>query len=479
MTKRYPWRLFFRYFFVQVVLFNFLTLFILFNLSNTSDISRTSAYYYLLLFFCGSLVISGISAWRFTVPIWRISRKVLSLASKKMSKILVEEEDEVYEEGDSEYSELDYALERLRRKLKKRKEQIEREREETQAFMSSVQEGLVSFSLEERLLYFNSQFAATFLEPSQVQNQNVFLTDVFRSPEIYEAFQQVKELGLSQKITLRLNSRLDGDGRFFSVSLYPLRKGRLREVYGVIGVFYDVTDIKKAEQIRIEFVGNASHELRTPLTTVKGYLETLKEDFKSGQLEQVPSFLEIIGRNVDRLIELVNDLLSLSSLDHGSQLKLEPVNALGVSELVVKELAHVASEKNQMIRVTGEVPIFEADLRKVEQVLMNLVSNSIKYIPHGKTIQIRWERGQKNDVILRVIDDGPGIPQEHHARLFERFYRIDKGRSRDAGGTGLGLAIVKHIMTSHGGSISVKSSPGNGAEFTCVFPQRKSPDVSV
>ena len=110
---------------------------------------------------------------------------------------------------------------------------------------------------------------------------------------------------------------------------------------------------------------------------------------------------------------------------------------------------------------------------------MNLVSNSIKYIPNGKTIQIRWERGSKNDVILRVIDDGPGIPQEHHARLFERFYRIDKGRSRDAGGTGLGLAIVKHIMTSHGGSVSVISSPGHGAEFICIFPQRKNSVVSV
>ena len=478
MTKRYPWRLFFRYFFVQVVLFNLLTVTVLFQLSSSSDINRNSAYYYLALFFFGSIVISLISAWRFTVPIWRISRKVMNLASKKMSRLFTEEED-FYEDGDSEYSELDHALERLRRKLKKRKEQLEREREETQAFMSSVQEGLVSFSLDERLLYFNSQFAATFLEPTQMQNTNVFLTNVFRSPEIYEAFQSVKDQGVSYKVTLRMNSRLDGGGRFFSVSLYPLRKGRWREVYGVIGVFYDITDIKKAEQIRIEFVGNASHELRTPLTTVKGYLETLKEDFKAGHLDQVPQFLDIIDRNVERLIELVNDLLSLSSLEHGSQLKLESVNVLGVSELVVKELARAASEKNQMIRVTGEVPKFEADFRKVEQVLMNLVSNSIKYIPQGKTIQIRWERGQKNDVILRVIDDGPGIPEEHHARLFERFYRIDKGRSRDAGGTGLGLAIVKHIMTSHGGSVSVKSSPGIGAEFICIFPQRKSPDVSV
>jgi two-component system phosphate regulon sensor histidine kinase PhoR len=258
-----------------------------------------------------------------------------------------------------------------------------------------------------------------------------------------------------------------------------MRKGRLREVYGVIGVFYDITDIKKAEQIRIEFVGNASHELRTPLTTVKGYLETLREDFKAGNLKQVPDFLEIIGRNVDRLIELVNDLLSLSSLEHSSQLRLEPVSPLAVSELVVRELARAAAEKNQVIRIHGEMPPFQADARKVEQVLMNLVGNAIKYIPEGKTIQIRWEKGPRNEAILRVIDNGPGIPQEHHSRLFERFYRIDKGRSRDAGGTGLGLAIVKHIMQSHGGTVSVKSQLGQGSEFICVFPQRKNPDVTL
>lgn len=385
--------------------------------------------------------------------------------------MLGSEEEDIYEEGDSEYTDIDHALNRLQQKLKKRKEQVEREREESQAFMSSVQEGLVSISLNQKLLYFNSQFAAGFLEPSQLQSENVFVTDVFRSPDIYDAFQTVKSSGQGRKVQVRINSRIDGVGRHFVVSLNPLRKGKTREIYGVIAVFHDITDIKKAEQIRIDFVGNASHELRTPLTSIKGYLETLKGDFNAGQLSQVPDFLNIISNNVDRLINIVNDLLSLSSLEHNnSQLRIEAVNALAISDQVIKELTMLAGEKHQVIRVSGEISPFLADVRKVEQVLLNLVGNAIKYVPDGGQIMVRWEKGPLQETILKVIDNGPGIPEEHHARLFERFYRIDKGRARDAGGTGLGLAIVKHIMQSHGGHVSVTSQLGQGTEFVCIFP---------
>jgi two-component system, OmpR family, phosphate regulon sensor histidine kinase PhoR len=478
MNRRYPWRLFFRFFLTQVILFNFFTLIIVYVLSYDDGFNRPLFTKLLIYFFGASLVISGLSSWRFSMPIWRITKKVLRLSSKRLARLLGSEEEDIYEEGDAEYSEMDFALERLSRKLRKRKEQLEIEREETQAFMSSVEEGLVSVSLDEKLLYFNSQFAATFLQGSQLRAENLFFTDVFRSPEIYEAFRKVKQSGTSQKVFVRMNS-VDGQGRHFSISLNPLRKIKSHEVYGVIGIFHDITDIKKAEQIRIEFVANASHELRTPLTSVKGYLETLKSDFKAGNMAQVPEFLKVISQNVDSLIELVNDLLSLSSLDHGSPLKVETVNALVISDHVIKELARMANEKSQVIRVTGEVPPFQADPGQVEQVLLNLVSNAIKYIPNGKNIHIRWEKGPQGEVVLRVIDNGPGIPEEYHARLFERFYRVDKGRSRDTGGTGLGLAIVKHIMQSHGGSVSVKSQFGEGTEFTCVFPQKKPFHVSL
>nr|WP_232469317.1 ATP-binding protein [Bdellovibrio bacteriovorus] len=224
----------------------------------------------------------------------------------------------------------------------------------------------------------------------------------------------------------------------------------------------------------MDFVGNASHELRTPLTSIKGYVDTLKEDVKTGQIQQAGKFLDIVSRNIDRLMDLVNDMLSINTLEaSNSELKLEMIHPLAISEHVVSELAVMAAEKNITIRVNGDVPPFLADARKVEQVLRNLVSNAVKYIPSGKTIQIRWERDIKEYIILRVIDDGQGIPEQHLDRLFERFYRIDKGRTRDAGGTGLGLAIVKHIMQSHGGTVAVKSIVDQGSEFICSFPIRK------
>jgi two-component system phosphate regulon sensor histidine kinase PhoR len=254
------------------------------------------------------------------------------------------------------------------------------------------------------------------------------------------------------------------------ISLTPLRRAKDQEVYGVIGVFHDITDIKLAEKIRIDFVENASHELRTPLTSVKGYLDTAQEDIKNGQYQQAGQFLDIVSRNVTRLIELVNDLLSLSTLDSNAELKLEMMEPLVISNQVVSELAPMAAAKNQAIRIVGQVPPFLADASKVDQVLRNLVSNAIKYGPEGKMIQVRWETGGPRTVLLKVIDEGPGIPEEHHSRLFERFYRVDRGRSRDIGGTGLGLAIVKHIMEIHGGEVRVESQPGQGSEFVCQFP---------
>lgn len=479
---RFPWLLFLRFFASQVVAFNALMLICLGIDSSLRPQAADGTWSIALIFFGASVVVAAVSSYRFTQPLRRALVKALRVVSKKQARAQGypdPEEADLRGNEPGEYSELEAALDRVEKKLKKRKDQLVREREENAAFMSSVQEGLISVNPEQKLLYFNSQFAAQFLDPEQMRGFAIKLTDVLRVPEILEAFHRVVEQGTTQKVAVRLVTRLDNVPRFFSVSLTPLRKEPGRGVYGVIGIFHDITDIKKAEQIRIDFVGNASHELRTPLTSVKGYVDTLKDDVRSGRLEQASDFLDIISRNVDRLTELVNDLLSLSALEHNSELRLEAVHPLALSDQVMKDLAVMASGKNHLIRVTGDVPPFFADARKVEQVLKNLLSNAIKYVPTDGRIHVRWDIGDRREVVLRVSDNGPGIPEEHHARLFERFYRIDKGRTRDAGGTGLGLAIVKHIMQSHGGSVSLKSRLGEGAEFVCVFPPLKESTAHV
>jgi two-component system phosphate regulon sensor histidine kinase PhoR len=426
--------------------------------------------FYGVFFSAGSLVIALYTSYLFTLPIYKLYLKTLRISDKKNNPDLDFISEDLTEEQIGEFSELEQGLDRLQKKLKKRKDQLQREREEGQAFMSSVQEGLINVSLDERVIFFNSRFATLFLDSEKMQIGQLKLTDIFRTPEVYESFKKVFTTGQTQKSTMKMETRLDNYSRNFLVSLTPLRKTKSNEIYGVIGVFHDITDLKKLEQVRIDFVANASHELRSPLTSVKGYVDTLKDDVKKGQWQQADMFLDIISRNVNRLIELVNDLLTLSSLESHGELKLELINPLQISDLVISDLSILAKEKSQVIVLKSLAEPFLADPGKVEQVLRNLIMNAIKYIPNNKKIQIVWENDDFGNTILRVIDDGPGIPQEHHDRLFERFYRIDKGRSRDQGGTGLGLAIVKHIMLSHNGTIQLKSQLGVGSEFICTFP---------
>lgn len=471
LGERFPWRVFWKFFFYQVVMFNLLALAVMSLLDVRYSLRAFLFNEALLNFFVFSILVAGLTSYRFTRPLQRMITKAQRISSKRFGP--APDEDDLLDDEVDEYSDLDGALNRIQRKMKRNKEQLAQEREEAQAFMSSVQEGVISMSPDQKILYFNSQFAAQFLDPAQMNAAFLTLKDIFRIPEIVEGFTRVLSEGRTYRFTIRLNTKIDNQFRFFAVSVNPLRKAQSREVYGATGIFHDITELKKAEQVRIDFVGNASHELRTPLTSIKGYVETLMEDVRTGHVDQAERFLKIISRNVDRLIELVNDLLSISTLESGStELKLELVNPLQISEQIVAELMVLASEKNQSIRVVGEVPPFMADARKVEQVLRNLVSNAVKYIPQGKSVQIRWEGDANSNVILRVIDDGPGIPPEHHDRLFERFYRIDKGRARDAGGTGLGLAIVKHIMQSHGGTVTLKSTAEKGSEFICTFPRK-------
>lgn len=426
-----------------------------------------------VLFLVLSSIVAAFVAWRYLRPISKISRKLRTVARKHQPGESLQED--IFDDSGDEFSEILSSLHRIDKKYRKKKDQLQREREENQAFMSSVQEGLVSIGTEGELLYFNAQFASLFIDQEQFQKvrlegKSLKLTDVIRIPEIIQAYKRVVETGENQKITVKVSPRLSSQLHYFAVSLAPLKNRDDLETASVIGVFHDISDIKKAEQIRIDFVGNASHELRTPLTSVKGYVETLKGDVQENRFEQVPQFLEIVSKNVDRLIDLVNDLLSLSSLESNPQIKLEEVHALQVSEMVLNELNFMAAEKQIKIFIQADIPPFRADLRKVEQVLRNLVSNAIKYIGHGGEVRIQWSQLSSGETRLSVRDNGPGIAEEHLARLFERFYRIDRGRAREAGGTGLGLAIVKHIMQSHGGSVQVKSQIGVGSEFECAFP---------
>jgi two-component system phosphate regulon sensor histidine kinase PhoR len=231
-----------------------------------------------------------------------------------------------------------------------------------------------------------------------------------------------------------------------------------------------IAALKKAEKMRIEFVANVSHELRTPLTSIKGYTETLLQDLEEGRVAD-PDFLKIILKNSNRLLALINDLLDLSALESGAlEIHVTDTDPREALQHVIERVEPVASAKKTKIVTEIETEILKADSKRLEQVLTNLIDNAIKYCPPQSIITVKfYDEADAN--VLRVCDNGPGIAEKYLDRLFERFYRLDKGRSRETGGTGLGLSIVKHIMQRHNGSVKAESILGQGTTFICRFPK--------
>lgn len=266
--------------------------------------------------------------------------------------------------------------------------------------------------------------------------------------------------------------RLEGVGttRFFQVNALALRGGDdARD--GAILVFHDLTRLRQLEAVRQEFVANVSHELRTPLSVIKSATETLIDGGKNDPAA-LARFLEIIEKHANRLTLLIDDLLLLSTLDSGRmQLDLQPVSLRLAAQETLEDFGSKAAVRG--VTLENHVPealVVRADANRLRQVLSNLVDNAVKYGRTGGQVAINGKSLADGRIELSVRDDGPGIPAEAKARIFERFYRADKARSREQGGTGLGLAIVKHVVQAHGGEVRVESEPGAGAEFFITFP---------
>ena len=234
-------------------------------------------------------------------------------------------------------------------------------------------------------------------------------------------------------------------------------------------VLHDITDLRRADQIRRDFVANVSHELRTPLTAIRGYLEALRDE--PGPSENAQRFIEIIGRQSARMERLVTDLLRLARLDARQEtLERARCDIRHLYQAVAADLAPAIQSKQQ--RVTIDVPPdasdVQADPAKLQDIVRNLVENAVNYSPDGAELQLSAARADDR-ISLTIADSGPGIPPQDLTRVFERFYRVDKSRSRP-GGTGLGLAIVKHLVELHGGEVAASNRPAGGAVFTVTLP---------
>jgi two-component system phosphate regulon sensor histidine kinase PhoR len=351
------------------------------------------------------------------------------------------------------------ALNRMAEELSARLEKLRAERAKLEAMISSMEEGVIPIDADGRIEGANA--AARALFELRDAPQGLRLWEVIRLPGLEDASLKALRGRSPVRDSFEVGSRV------LSVRLSPVSDGQ-----GVVLVAHDITEDRRYDTLRREFVANVSHELRTPLSVVQGYAETLLEgawkDEKSAQ-----EFLGIIDKNVRRLSSIVTDLLDLSKLESGGQvLEPRPVDVRMLVERVGEAFRPVAVRKRQQLQVevapnAGSV---EADGSLLERALSNLVDNALKYTPEGGRVRV-WGGTEGGQTILTVEDNGMGIPEADLPRIFERFYRVDKSRSRDLGGTGLGLSIVKHIIQLHGGTISVKSTVGNGSNFSVRLPQ--------
>ncbi|WP_419959224.1 two-component system histidine kinase PnpS [Psychrobacillus sp. BM2] len=243
---------------------------------------------------------------------------------------------------------------------------------------------------------------------------------------------------------------------------------------GIVVVMHDITELVKLEQVRKDFVANVSHELKTPVTSIKGFSETLLYGAYKNE-ETLLSFLEIIHKESNRLQMLINDLLDLSKVEQvGYEVNLQKVNLLEVVERSKEMTSHIVEEKNMRLEMIYSKPVYVlGDLNRLIQITMNLLMNALTYSPEDKTVTISIDHNDKCG-IFRIQDEGIGISKDEIGRVFERFYRVDRARSRNSGGTGLGLAIVKHLVEAHHGLLEVESEVGKGTVFTVSIPLVKS-----
>ncbi|HZI32655.1 MAG TPA: ATP-binding protein [Candidatus Binatia bacterium] len=329
----------------------------------------------------------------------------------------------------------------------------------------SMLEGLLLLDRAKKIYLANRAFKNLFGVKLELRGKTV--VEALRLHELDELLQRVE----SEKQVLDYELKLPGLGeRWLQVNAAAITNSA-GEREGTILVFHDLTRLKQLERQREEFVANVSHELRTPLSLIKGYVETLLDGARDNP-EVAERFLKTIERNANRLDLLIQDLLTISALESGRmKLNLQPVNIRALVERVFNDLHSKAEGKGT--RLVCDIAEFTArgDMHRLDQVLANLVDNAIKYGRANGTVAVGGKKLEDGMIEVSVSDDGPGIPAESLDRVFERFYRVDKARSRDQGGTGLGLSIVKHIVQAHGGEVRAGSEPGRGATFFFTLPE--------
>jgi two-component system phosphate regulon sensor histidine kinase PhoR len=370
--------------------------------------------------------------------------------------------------GKSEISKISIALNRMAQKLNELFKQLSKEKNQLEAVLGAMSEGVMVVSHEGRVIIINSALKKMFNLKEDPTRKPYW--EILRNRELTKLVESVLENWMPDS---REIFYLYPDEKHYFVNVIPLDSPDKE----VIVVMFDITDFKRLEKIKADFIANVSHELRTPLTAIKGYTETLEEEAYESPEDQ-KHFLRIIKRHTDRLINIVSDLLVLSEVESRDSLSKESTASdfeeINVNELIKSSLDALrskAQEKGIDVSFSSDKDVYKIKANRflLEQMFINLIDNAVKYTPENGKVDVRASK-ENSHILTEISDTGIGIPKEHLPRIFERFYRVDKTRSRNLGGTGLGLSIVKHIVIMHGGKIEVHSEEGKGSKFSITLP---------
>ncbi len=402
-----------------------------------------------------SLLIGYALSKTITIPIINIMHKAQKVATGDFDQVL-----EV--KSDDEIGKLTKTFNFMAKELKHNLVEISSEKNKLETVLKYMTDGVIAFNFEGDLIHANpvskqmlglNNTKICFAEFSEKYNIGVDLNEM-----VY------LETPLSKENIINVNNKI--------IKIYfAVFTDEEQRVEGVIVVLQDITEQQKLENMRKEFVANVSHELRTPLTSIKSYAETLL-DGGLQDMETAERFLGVINSEADRMTRLVKDLLQLSRMDNQKmQFKMKIISFTQLVKNSVEKMQIEAKNKGQLLECfsIGDIPDIKADYDRLEQVVLNILSNSIKYTPENGNITVYIGKTHR-EVYFKVSDTGVGIPEEDIDRIFERFYRVDKARSREMGGTGLGLSIAREIVEAHGGAISVSSQLGKGTDVMVKIP---------
>ena len=445
---------------IMVVIVYITTLILSSSVINTDNIFSKNNIIVFIIFVILAYIISAIISNKMTLPLKKIEKGMKLISEGKFPDNLRMKEENEFEE----YKELIDVYTSMLKVIKKNTFDLNSQESKTEIILEHMADGVIAFSTSRQVVHMNkaamrmlniTENEDTFEKLCQKLNINIDFDKIMYLPN-YQSMEfkaQMGELALSIVFA-----------PFFSDELNPM---------GIIMIVRNITDSVKTDNVRKEFVANVSHELKTPLTSIRGYSETIM----NGDLtyQEIIKFSKVINQEANRMSRLVSDLLQLSKIDYNRvNWNKSTLNTVDILKKVCEKVRYEAEQKSHKLELicTDKVPSIYADKDSIEQIVINILTNSIKYTPDGGLIRVY--AGPIDDrVYIKVIDNGIGIPQKDLKRIFERFYRVDKARSRKMGGTGLGLSIVKEMVDGNNGTININSKLNEGTEVTMTFPTKK------